>query len=134
MEAVMTDHPNATLIRRGYAAFSAGDMATLSELIAPDAVQHMPGNNMFSGDHRGLPEILGMYAKLAEESGGTFKVELEEVYANDDLVVTVYRGTGDRGGHHLDSRHALVFTMRNGQAIDLNDIAPDAEADDKFWT
>jgi len=130
----MTDHPNATLIRRGFVAFSAGDVASLSELIAPDAVQHMPGNNMFSGDHRGLQDILGMYRKLVEETGGTFQVDLEEVYANDDLVVTVYRATGDRGGQHLDSRHALVFTMRDEQAIDINDIAPDTEADDKFWS
>lgn len=129
----MTEHSNATLIRRGFAAFSAGDVAALSELIASDAVQHMPGNNMFSGDHRGLESILGMYGQLAQETGGTFKVDLEQVYANDDTVATVYHATGDRGAQHLDERHALVFTMRNGQAVDLDDIAEDTEAGDKFW-
>jgi ketosteroid isomerase-like protein len=34
---------NADLVRRGYAAFSTGDMATLSELFASDAVWHVPG-------------------------------------------------------------------------------------------
>lgn len=129
----MSEHSNATLIRKGYAAFSAGDVATLTELIAPDAVQHMPGSNMFSGDHHGIENILGMYGRLAQETGGTFKVDLEEVYANDDTVVTIYHATGDRGGEHLDERHALVFTMREGRAVDLNDIAADADAGDKFW-
>jgi len=32
---------NASLVRRGYAAFSTGDMATLSELFADDAVWHV---------------------------------------------------------------------------------------------
>jgi hypothetical protein len=30
----VTEHHNATLIRKGYAAFSAGDVETLKELIA----------------------------------------------------------------------------------------------------
>ena len=129
----MTEHPNATLIRRGYQAFSAGDVASLSELIATDAVQHMPGHNEFSGDHRGRDEILKMYGQLAERTGGSFKVELEEIYANDDQVVTVYHATGDRAGHHLDTRHALVFKMRGEEAVDLNDVAMDVATDDAFW-
>jgi ketosteroid isomerase-like protein len=129
----MTEHPNATLIRRGYEAFSAGDVATLSELIAADAVQHMPGHNEFSGDHPGRDNILRMYGQLAERTGGTFKVELLEVYANDDQVVTVYRATGDRAGRHLDTRHALVFKMRGNQAVDLTDVAMDDAVDDAFW-
>jgi len=47
--------------------------------------------------------------------------------------VTVYHATGDRGDKHLDNRHALVFTMRDGHAVELNDIETDSEADDKFW-
>ena len=129
----MSEHANATLIRRGYAAFSAGDVETLKELIAPDAVQHMPGKNMFSGDHHGIDDILGMYGQLSQETGGTFRVDLEEVYANDDTVATVYHVTADRNGEHLDSRHALIFTMRGGRVVDLNDIAADIDAEDPFW-
>ncbi len=129
----MTEHPNATLIRGGFAAVSAGDVATLTRLIAPDAVQHMPGHNSFSGEHRGIEAILAMYGRLAEETAGTFQVDLEEVYATDDTVVGVYHSTAERTGKRLDSRHALVFTMRAGQAIDLNDITGDSDADDSFW-
>ena len=41
---VMAEHPDVALVRRGYAAFSAGDMATLSELLAEDARQYQPGS------------------------------------------------------------------------------------------
>ena len=37
------------VIRRGYAAFSAGDMATLTELFTEDAVWHVPGDGPISG-------------------------------------------------------------------------------------
>ena len=41
----MADHPNATLLRKGYAAFGQGDMATLTDLFSEDVVWHFPGNN-----------------------------------------------------------------------------------------
>jgi hypothetical protein len=39
---VMAEHHDVALVRRGYAAFSAGDVATLSELLAEDARQYQP--------------------------------------------------------------------------------------------
>ena len=130
----MAEHRNATLIRQGYQAFAEADIDTLSRLIDENAVQHMPGHNEFSGDHRGRAAILMMYGRLAERTAGTFKVELEEVYANDEQVVTVYHSTGHRNGHDLDTRHALVFKMRDGQAVDLTDVALDEATDDAFWS
>jgi ketosteroid isomerase-like protein len=130
----MAEHQNATLVRRGYRAFSTGDVATLSEILAPDAVQHMPGHNTFSGDHKGRDAILAMYGQLAERSGGTLKVELEEVYANDEEVVTVYHSTGMRDGKQLDTRHALVFRIHDGKATELTDVSSDEAADDTFWS
>ncbi|WIX80881.1 nuclear transport factor 2 family protein [Amycolatopsis carbonis] len=129
----MAEHPNATIIRRGYAAFSAGDVEALTELLAADAVQHMPGHNVFSGDHHGRDAILSMYGQLAARSDGTLRVTLEEVYANDDEVVTVYHSTGTHGDKHLDTRHALVFRMRDGKAVDLLDVSQDEASDDAFW-
>jgi len=129
----MAEHRNATLVRRGYEAFAAADIDGLSQLIAPDAVQHMPGHNLFSGDHRGRDAILTMYGQLAERSGGTLKVELEELYANDDQVVTVYHSTGTREGRRLDTRHALVFQVRDNQVVELTDVADNEDSDDAFW-
>ena len=38
-------HPNEDLIRKGYQAFAAQDMATLNELFADDVVWHAQGRN-----------------------------------------------------------------------------------------
>jgi ketosteroid isomerase-like protein len=38
-------HPNEDLIRRGYDAFSRGDMDTLRALFHPDIVWHAPGRS-----------------------------------------------------------------------------------------
>ena len=46
-------HPNEDLIRRGYDAFSRGDMDTLRELFHPDIVWHAPGRSQLAGDPPG---------------------------------------------------------------------------------
>jgi uncharacterized protein len=132
-ETPMAEHPNAALVRRGFVAFNSADIATLTEIIAPDAVQHMPGNNRFSGDHKGLENILGMYGTLAEQTGGTFSATVEAIFANDHGAVAIYRTTATRGSRTLDQRDALVFEIMDGRAVDITEMPLDGEVNDEFW-
>ena len=75
------------IIRRGYKAFGEGDMDTFrSSIYTPDVVQHMPGSNQISGEHKGVDNVLGLYGQLFELSGGTFAVDLESVKTQGDKV------------------------------------------------
>jgi uncharacterized protein len=128
----MAQHENADRIRRGFEAFNNGDLAALSDLIAEDAVQEMGGKNVFTGEHKGRDSIFQMYGGLAERTGGTFRAELQQVFANDTTGVAIYRGTGERDGKTLDQPSALVFEFVDGVAVRLTDVASDAEAQDDF--
>ncbi len=130
----MSEHPNATLVRRGFAAFSSGDFDTLSEIIAPDAEQHLTGDHLVSGDYKGRDAIFGLYAKLAELTDGTLRVDLEHVATSGDQVVALYRETGQREGRTLDTHHALVFQILDGRAVDLDDFSEDVDVDNEFWS
>ena len=37
----MADHPNLELMRRGYAAYTSGDLETIDRLFADDVVWHV---------------------------------------------------------------------------------------------
>jgi hypothetical protein len=128
----MAQHPNQALVRRGFQAFNDGDMQTLIELIADDAVQVVPGNSMLSGEHKGREAILAMYARIFEETGGTFRANLEAVYAGDHLAVAVYRSTGERKGKMLDAPSALLFEIIAGQVVKLTDLPEDIAVLDDF--
>ena len=130
----MAEHPDVALVRRGYQAFANGDMQTLSEVIAADATQHQPGSGAMSGEHKGRQAILEFYGRLASESNGTFRVDLQDVYTDGrGLVVGVNRSVGERGGKRLDSRAALVFTVRGGVAQDIRVCQDDIDRWDEFW-
>jgi ketosteroid isomerase-like protein len=129
----MAEHPNVTLIRKGFAAFNTGDIATLTTVIAKDCVQHMPGDNPFSGDHKGQEAILAMYGQIAEMTGGTYHAELTDVYANDHRCVAIYTGTATRNGETVSERHALTFELLDNKAIDIDDVPLNGMVDDAFW-
>jgi ketosteroid isomerase-like protein len=130
----MAEHPHITLVRRGYEAFSKGDMQTLSQVIAHDAVHHVGGDNMMTGDYKGLEAILAYYGRTMEETDGTFKVELESLAADGHgHVMARHRATATRRGKTLVDSGGLFFEIMNNQAIDIIQLEDDLEATDRFW-
>ena len=131
----MSEHPNATLVRRGFDRFVGGDPAGLLELFAPEAVWHVPGANAMSGDYRGLDEIIAFLRRTAELTGGTYRVELLWVVADDDHAVAVYRAQGARDGERsLDIEQALLIRVEDGRWVDVRAQPLDQQAFDAFWS
>jgi uncharacterized protein len=131
----MADHPDIALIKKGYEAFNAADVDALSKLIADDAVQHMPeGGNQFSGDHKGRDDILAMYGRLGEITGGTFR-------ATPNLFTTDGRGTvvvqhdyeGTRDGTDVHQPNILIFRVQNGKIVELTDTTSDLDRYNELW-
>jgi uncharacterized protein len=131
----MAEHPDVTLVKRGYDAFNAADVGTLSEMIADDAVQTMVGDNLVSGEFKGRDNILGMYAKLGELTNGTYKCEVEQTFTDGNgTVVVVHRQTAEREGKRLDNRQALIFKIVGGKIVSLTDASDDIANDDAFYS
>ncbi len=130
----MADHPNATLLRKGYGAFASGDMAVLTELFAEDVVWHVAGTNPISGVHRGREAVFAAFAKTVELSGGSFKIELHDVLANDEHAVALTRATGSRQGRQLSSLDTDVYHMSNGKVTEFWSFAEDQRLTDEFWS
>ena len=112
-------HPNEDVVRRGYDAFSRGDMETLREVFHPDVVWHAPGRGQLSGDYKGIDQVLGYFGETMDLTGGTFGVELHDVIGNDQHVVGLNSVHAERNGQRLDGRNALVFHVRDGRATEV---------------
>src|SRR5713226_7362004 len=95
-------HPNEELMRRGYEAFLGGDLGALNDLFADDIVWHVPGRNQMAGDFAGKDAVFGQFAKLMELTGGTFKLEIHDILANDTHAVVLVRATAEHDGRKLD--------------------------------
>ena len=125
-------HPNEELIRGGYEAFARGDVADVLGRLSEDIVWHVPGRSAISGDYRGHEEVIGMFGRLQELTGGTFALELHDVLASDDHVVVLARSSADRGGKHRLFDVAHVWHVRDGKATEFWGLSVDQYAADEF--
>jgi ketosteroid isomerase-like protein len=126
-------HPNEELTRRAYDAFSKGDVDTLRQVFADDAVFHEPGRNPVSGDYQGIDQILAFFGTLAERSGGTFRVNLHDVVANDEHAVGLHVAEGEREGRRLHSQEAVVLHVRDGRITEAWANHYNTHDPDEFW-
>lgn len=122
------------IIRRGYKAFGEGDMETLGSLYTPDVVQRMPGDSQVSGEHKGVENVLALYAQLSELSGGTFSVELKSLKIEGDKVVSVHHSKAEREGKTLDADETIEFTFSGDKISRLDLTFADQAAADAFWS
>jgi uncharacterized protein len=125
---------NTQFVRDAFDTFNKADIDGLSKIIADDAVQHMRGSNQLAGDHNGRDNILAMYGKIGELTGGTFQAVLTDAKDDGpDKVVGQYNGQATRDDKTLDSKNTIAFTLRDGQIVDIDDQPSDLAAWDDFW-
>lgn len=131
----MAEHPNVELVREGYEAFARGDMDWMREHLAQDIVWHVPGNNPLSGDHTGLDQVLGMFGKLMELTGGSFQQEIHDIVGGDEHVVVLVSGRAERpDGRSLENRSVQIFHVKEGKAIEYWIFNEDQAASDAFMS
>jgi ketosteroid isomerase-like protein len=129
----MPDHPNLDLMRRGYAAYTSGDLETIDRLFADDVVWHVSGRSPISGDYTGKEQVFGFFGKLQELSGGTSKVEVHDLLADDDHGVAIVTQSASRDGRTYEGRVTHVLHLRDGKVTEFWDAYVDQYASDEFW-
>lgn len=122
-------------IRKGYAAFSSGDMDTLMSLYHDDAVHIVPGASKVSGAHKGKEGILGLYVKLFELSGGTLRIQLEHVLSDGgNRVVAIHTSSVAKDGEKFTQTEALLFTLVDGKVAEIQDFFSDIALNDRLFS
>jgi uncharacterized protein len=126
--------PDVEVVRRAYAALASGDMDELQQCFAPDAVWHEPGNNIYSGDRVGWPEIRDeFFALLGPLSRGAFRAELVDIAVGQEYVVGIHRARGDFNGRTLDCTTFEVARLVHGRIQEVWATYANQAEVDAFW-
>jgi ketosteroid isomerase-like protein len=126
---------NLAIMRRAYEAFNKGELETLTEIFDDGAVWHLPGRSSKANDYQGRDAILAYFGQLGQETGGTFRAELDDLLADgDDRVVGIQRSTGERDGKQLNVGNCIVFQLEDGRVTDGREHFHDLYAWDEFWS
>ena len=136
---------NAEIVRRGYEAFNSADMDTLTELFDESAVWHLPGRSSMAKDYQGRDATLAYFGLIGQESGGTFRAELQHLLADGDRVVGIHHNSAERDGKRMGKGHrgqqrrldvdvCLVFRLEDGRITKGVEHYRDLYAWDEFWS
>src|SRR5438874_6213247 len=83
------EHPNVTVAREGFDAFSRGDTAWMDEHLSDDIVWHVGGNSKWAGTYEGKEKVFDMFARQMQSMGSSPDVEIHDVVGNDDHVISL---------------------------------------------
>lgn len=126
---------NADVIRRGYSAFNAGDMKTLTELFDENAVWHTPGKSPIAGDYNGIDAVFAQFGRYGGDTNGTFKADLKHVLASEDgRAVGIHHNTAERNGKKLDVWCCLSFELKDGKVTSGREYFYELYNWDDFWS
>ncbi len=107
-------------------------MEAVAGLMSDDVVFHFPSRGPLAGDHQGRDQVLATIAKQVELSGGTFRVELHDVLANDEHVAVLNVARAERGDGSWEDNSVLVFHIRDGKVSEFWLHPGDQYAADQF--
>jgi ketosteroid isomerase-like protein len=130
----MPEHPNATLLRNVYDAFTTGDLTRAGSYWTEDCVHHYPGRSQLAGSHYGIDEATAFASKMFELTGGDIRMEVRDVGASDDRAFGVVHTRYGRDGKSLEMSFLNVAKIRDGRIAEFWTLPEDQYAVDEFWS
>jgi len=123
------------LIKSLLSAFSRGDIEAVRNLLSEDVRLHFPGNNALSGEYRGRDRALEALARSMQWTGGTTRVQMHDVLANETHGVLLYNVRARRGDRSIEYRYIDLYHFREGQICEIYGYpAEDPAAFDAFYS
>jgi ketosteroid isomerase-like protein len=108
----MSEQDNKEVIKRGYEAFSSGDLDTVMSLFDDDIEWVQPGDSAISGTFHGKTEVTEHFGRMTEKG---LTVKLNQLIAEGDTVVAITEvSAGGQTGEDAD-----VFTLRDGKTVSV---------------
>jgi len=122
------------LVRRGYEAFNSGDLATLGELFAEDAVWYAAGSGVLSGKKEGRDAIFAYFGELATRTQGSFNAAVQDIVGGDQHTLALQQTRAENNGKSLDVASVISFVLRDGKVVEGREFFEDTAKADDFWT
>jgi uncharacterized protein len=127
-------HANEELLRRGYDAFAAGDIDTVLGLFAPDIVWHVSGDSQVSGEYHGHQEVMAFLGKTMDLTGGTFRLEVHDVLANDTIGAVLVTAYAQREGNSFEMPEVHTWRLADGKLTEFRGFVEDSAETDRFFS
>ncbi len=115
------EHPNLSVLKR----FNPADVAGSADVLSEDVVFHFfnPALPDMQGDYVGRDGLQTFFAKMAERTNGSFKVDpVSAIAMGDELVVTHVKDTMTFPNQQVEVDAVVVWRILEGRIVEAWDI------------
>ena len=78
--------------------------------------------------------MFAVFARTAQLSGGTFKIDVHDVLANDEHAVALATSTASRQGKQYEQRESHVYHISGGKVTEFWSFPEDQRKGDELWS
>jgi len=111
-------HPNAERLRAAYEAYGRGDLDAVSADWTDDVLWHITGTTPIAHDRRGREEIMQFLGELMLITDGTFRLEPQRYFADDDYGVVICRSSATIASERYDTMNVHVHRIVDGKVAE----------------
>ena len=133
----MAEHPNVARVRRAEevrdrGTFEPEDIAILEDYLDENVVWH--GRGAWAQDIVGRDNVIEMMKGFKAATGGTLKLTIGDIYADERHAVVMCRLQAQRNGKTLDVMEVNLFHLNDQVRVtEFWGIPADGDAIDSFW-
>jgi uncharacterized protein len=129
----LSEHPNARKLRLVYESFSNGDPGPLGDLLSDNIRWVEPGRNQLTGTYEGRQAVFGLFGKVFELTGGSYRVEARKVFADDTDAVVIAVESAERGDKRFEMVSVQLERFEGDKVVEAREVAGDVYALDDFF-
>lgn len=135
LAVISVEEEHLTLVKRLLTASALRDWDRVRDVFHEDVVFHFPGNNSLSGEYRGMTEAVTMIARLTAWTGGTTRVTMHDILANEQHGVMMYNVRATHAGKSISYDYLDIYHFREGKISEVHgQVAGDYHAFDAFYS
>jgi ketosteroid isomerase-like protein len=120
----MTAERATDVVHKCFDAFAVGDLETLRALLNPDARWSRSRQDGAVTELDGANDIVAYLADAMLRTGGTLRVEIEDLYIDGATsVVSTCAITGEHLGTRFAHRQAFVIGVSDGRVASVRELS-----------
>jgi uncharacterized protein len=103
-------------------------------IFAEDIAWHVPDAAPCPATTGGTRRSWVSSPRPMELSGGTLRVEADEILADGERIIALTTVSAERNGQSWSSPEVHVWRVQDGRAVAFREFQGDQEAEDRFWS
>lgn len=126
-------HPNVQTLTRFYDALAKADVGAALSVCADEVTFQVAGKSKLAGKFNRSTVAAGLFGKMTELGGGSFKSDIHDITATDLHGMVLMTNTVMRNGTKHEYRTVHVWRIQGGKPIAWYEYPRDMYQYDAIW-